>query len=148
MVWEGPFTVSFWMAPDFVPQGLGGLVASDDSTAADDTWQIELLDPQYVQFHSNLVDVNIGVAADDVWMHVAAAYDGVDIHTWADGVPVASAAWVAAEPPEIQVLFLGTVRNRAGDFDGLMDDVLLFNRALTDVEVAALFDGTASCLSL
>jgi len=146
--WEGPVTLSFWMAPGFLPQGDAGIVATAVTELADDTFQVALIDPDQVLLDSNLTDVDIGVTAAEVWLHVAVAYDGVDLHTWADGVPVAIEPWLAAEPPEIQLLRLGTDRTSVDDFAGRIDDVLLFNRALTDLEVAALHDGTASCMVL
>jgi len=81
-------------------------------------------------------------------MHVAVAFDGANVLTWAGGAPVSVAAWPAVDPADIVELTLGTDRAGVTGFAGLLDDVLIFDRVLSDADVAALADGTAACLAL
>ena len=121
-------------------------VAAPDA-GSDATFELRLTDPAGIEVHTNLTDVGAGSFTLG-WMHVALAYDGTDLLTWAAGSPVSAFVWPAAEPPDIVALTLGTDRSGALAFAGSLDDVLIFDRALTDAEVAALADGTATCLAL
>ena len=82
-----------------------------------------------------------GNLAASTWTHAAAVYDGSTMTLYKDGVPAGSvsktgsvsvnpavSAWIASNPP--------TAGSNA--FDGLVDEVRLYNRALTPDEIAAL----------
>ena len=74
-----------------------------------------------------------GALTTNAWTHVAATYDGADMRLYIDGKEVAKAAktgnldtdnkvavWIGDQPPA-----------GGGPFDGLIDDVRLFARALS-----------------
>ena len=75
------------------------------------------------------------------WSHLACTYDRQTVHLYVNGVQVDSAAATQAIPTASTNLVIGkedgfTDRN----FDGLMDEVEIFSRALSDSEIQAIFD--------
>ena len=73
------------------------------------------------------------------WMHVAATYDGTTIRLYVNGVQEGQLA--ASIPIPTNNLALGIAAQPDGLFgvlQGTMDDVLLYNTALTASEIAAL----------
>ena len=84
--------------------------------------------------------------AFNVWTFVAATYDGPNavskMFIGSTDVPVNTGAASAAAPrATTDVLRIGRGPN-GGGFNGLIDDVWIFNTALTDTEVASVRDGT------
>ena len=89
---------------------------------------------------------NSGVIVNKKWQHIAGVYDGQRMLVYKDGVQVgttpkfgaidaakAASVWIGDNPP-----------NGGRNFDGLMDDIRLFRRALSPTEVAALANDFAS----
>jgi hypothetical protein len=142
----GPFTLSLWVEAAVLPQPFAGVLSTSD-TASPDSFELRLLDPDLLEFHNNLTDADLGVVALG-WTQVAVAYDGISIRTWADGVPLDTETWSPDSPPTFDLLRLGSDRTGTVDFSGSIDDVLVFDRALSDAEVAAIADASASCLEL
>ncbi len=82
-----------------------------------------------------------GKAAAGEWTHLAATYDGTTLKLYVDGVLQSS---VAAPLPynSTQNLYLGGNPGDAlGWFVGLVDDVYVFNQALTDDEGKLVLEG-------
>jgi hypothetical protein len=82
------------------------------------------------------------------WVHVAGTYDGATVRLFVNGVQVATAAGSGTILREAKPLLIGAGMNDAtgiaGDgFLGWMDDVRLYNRALSASEIQALYAGTA-----
>ena len=88
-------------------------------------------------------DVNIGnFWGIEEWHHVGLSYDGATVRLYADGVEVASGA--RAWNTTITVARIGRQVNEAPEFwDGRIDDVRLYNQALSQGEMAGLAGRTA-----
>ena len=79
------------------------------------------------------------------WYHVAATWDGSEVRIYVDGV-------LDKTPPDVRGGTIGTDtrplyiggRGTADVLDGIVDDVRIYNRALTAAEVAALANPSAS----
>jgi len=80
-----------------------------------------------------------------VWYHISATYDGTAMRIYKDGVEVASTAKTGSidTNPAVSAA-IGNQPQGAGSrpFDGLIDDVRIYNHALTDVEIMALASST------
>jgi hypothetical protein len=91
---------------------------------------------------------------NDVWTHVALVYDGrvdagVRARVYVDGQLDAEAPETSASlPPRTIPVVLGCLPNPSGgtdqSYDGDMDEVALFSRALSQAEVASLYARGAS----
>jgi hypothetical protein len=75
------------------------------------------------------------------WVHIFVTYDGSVIHTYVNGALVASAAAQGALPNNSDSSAIGApAGNGSGDkFNGRIDDVRIYNRALSAAEVLALY---------
>lgn len=72
------------------------------------------------------------------WTHVAYVYDGTAFTIYVDGVND-SISVVTTPYYEKRNLYLGSGYNSGDYFNGSMDEVLIFNRALSETELSALF---------
>ncbi|PZQ49099.1 MAG: hypothetical protein DI551_00150 [Micavibrio aeruginosavorus] len=76
------------------------------------------------------------------WYFVACTYDGTRLRTYVDGIERSS---VAVGPPATGLPYnftFGSAVSGSLKFDGKMDDIRFFNRALSADEMVALYEGT------
>ncbi|MCH1500313.1 MAG: LamG domain-containing protein, partial [Akkermansiaceae bacterium] len=81
----------------------------------------------------------------DTWTHIAVAYNNDSITCYVNGQPTATRDAIDDLDPQTtgNPLTIGMIRNSFGDghfFDGQIDDIRVYNRALSDTEVTALYD--------
>ena len=82
----------------------------------------------------------------DFFQHVAVTFDGSTLTAYLNGQLVQSEAWTGSPGLGFHVLNLGIDRDGLQPFTGLVDEVQVFNRALSDDEVAQTFLAGASGL--
>ncbi len=83
-----------------------------------------------------------GTLSPGVWTHAVAVYDGASMILYKDGVEVGRtsktgaisasdtvSAWIGANPP-----------NNYGSFDGEIDDVMVYGRALSTSEIQSIYN--------
>jgi len=91
---------------------------------------------------------NNGLASDatlplNEWHHVASTSDGAKIRQFVDGVQVDSTAFVYAIVPDTRPLLIGADTPGSFEvFNGRIDEVRIYDRALTGAEIGALADLT------
>ena len=74
------------------------------------------------------------------WVHVAATYDGVQLRIYVDGLGVYNEpTYAGAIPATITEMAIG--RNGSDYLDGSVDEVFLYDRALSQDEIYLLIDG-------
>lgn len=124
---------NFWIHT--TPTGLakGVVIGVGDGTAHEVT-------------HEFVDDPNT-VAKDerDDWHHVAAVYGGGFLLLYVDGKFVTSMQAPISE--EAALFSIGSRRDQTGFFDGLLDDVRIYDRLLTQTELISTKDITASKLT-
>jgi Concanavalin A-like lectin/glucanases superfamily/Immunoglobulin domain len=142
-------TIMFWMRSDGVLNASSGPAALFDRMTNNNGLVIE-------QNPDGSVGVtNVGVVvstsssvSDNNWHHIAVVFDQTvngyaDIYV--DGALQVSAgnifggwSWQSG-----QLIQLGLSQNTAQPFNGMLDDVRVYNRALTDSEIASVFSSDA-----
>jgi hypothetical protein len=94
---------------------------------------------------SELMAPTAGKIGVNEWIHAIATWDGTTMRLYKDGVEVGSVAksGTAVATSPISTAAIGNQPDTGGDrpFDGLMDEVVIANRALTASEAAALAKG-------
>lgn len=149
----GDFTVDFWMNPNATTQqDFGSPMASSDNFSILGSFQVEYATngPQYN------VDVYDGsdrsVWFSDPfqasWKHVAVTYDDAtqtatvyvdgQLAVAPGGTTSESNPMVLANPMQIDLVKLGINRGNSRDWNGLIDEVHVFDRELTQAEVAGI----------
>ncbi len=73
-----------------------------------------------------------------LWHHYAGTYDGTNVKLYIDGAPVASTTYAGNINTDTGPLYIGKDDGYSRQFNGLLDEVAIFNRALSDTEVLAL----------
>lgn len=95
--------------------------------------------PDLGDFYSNIkVD-------DDTWHHIAWTYDGTTLICYVDGGDTGMKTWtvsgsVAAESAAFKI---GCLADTTNPFNGQLDDVAIFSRALSQAEVQTIMEGVA-----
>jgi hypothetical protein len=89
-----------------------------------------------------------GVDVKGVWHHVALTYDGKSMRVFANGKPVAETAINLPRSPGTGDLCLGRRADGGLLLDAVFDDVRVWNRALREEEIAAIFKTPEAPLSL
>ena len=75
------------------------------------------------------------------WHHLAATYDGEAVKIYINGDLDVSAPWTFTPAANTSPLLIGAGRdNNQFFFQGLIDEVEIFNRALSAAEIRAIFD--------
>jgi hypothetical protein len=87
-----------------------------------------------------------GPLAPETWTHVTAVYDGAEMHLYKDGTLVGSTpkSGVVDTDPLVAVAF-GDQPGGSRPFDGVLDELRLYDRALTPEEIAILLAGGGEC---
>jgi hypothetical protein len=79
----------------------------------------------------------------DIWYYLAGVYDGANIIGYLNGVAGTPVAQTGDITSTTDPLWIG-VRDRAGSkdlpFDGIIDEVRIYNRALSAAEILAIYD--------
>jgi hypothetical protein len=78
----------------------------------------------------------IGSLPYNEWHMFTGTYDGSTVKTYKDGALVNTVANVTLNPSFGQVRF----SNNSNGFEGSVDDARVYNRALSDAEVSALYN--------
>ncbi|MCA9062978.1 MAG: right-handed parallel beta-helix repeat-containing protein, partial [Planctomycetaceae bacterium] len=122
----------------------GGMILSREGE-----YQVARFTDGTIQFAINTVGngynwVNAGyVAALNEWTHIAVTYDGANAKVYANGTQVYSGAATGNIQdnvfPTLDELRIGGRQNTSQYFQGSIDDVGLYNRALTAEEVAEVY---------
>ncbi|MFN0131796.1 MAG: LamG domain-containing protein [Phycisphaerales bacterium] len=140
-------TAAGWMRCDSTSSWPTGSVTSPlvrKGTSEPSNYALQVVDSKLAMF---LDDVDtIGIRGNTTlgvgqWYHLAATWDGTTVRLYVNGVldntPTARAAPIGIDT---RVLNIGG-RSGGERFNGIIDDVRLYSRALTAAEVAALAQG-------
>ncbi len=151
------FTIALWMRADDFGQMDGRFVSKASGVQPDDHyWMVStILQSSETRLRFRLrtggstttLIAGSGALATGVWTHVAAVYDGAEMRLYKDGVEVGSTPKSGAvdTDPLVPVAF-GDQPGGTRPFDGLLDEVRLYDRALTVEELAVLVTGESDCV--
>ncbi|HQV32367.1 MAG TPA: putative Ig domain-containing protein, partial [Calditrichia bacterium] len=150
----GPgMTIALWMRADDFGVADARLISKATGVLDDEhNWMISTYDGGSALRFRLKVDgstrtliSNTGVLSLNTWHHVAVTYDGSQMRIFRDGTQVAnqSASGAIDVSPSVPAA-IGNQPAGAGNepFDGLLDEVRIYNRALSAAEITALFNGT------
>ncbi|MDZ7261704.1 MAG: CotH kinase family protein, partial [candidate division KSB1 bacterium] len=99
---------------------------------------------EFFVYHQGWHEANVALDPhiyNGVWTHFAGTYDGQEIKLYVNGDSVNSLAYVGPIAVTDAAVYLGhnsQVANRY--FEGVLDEVMIFNRALTSVEIKNIYE--------
>jgi PKD repeat protein len=136
------------MRADNFDQMDGRLVSKATGTGEQDHyWMVSTIDQTGLRFRlktggqTTTLKSSPGVVQAGTWHHVAAVYDGSQMRLYRDGEQVASKGKSGSLSTSGSVpAALGDQPQGGRSFDGLLDEVRLYGRALSADEVLALYE--------
>jgi uncharacterized repeat protein (TIGR02543 family) len=129
-------TIDAWIKPS----SLGGRVVDKILAGGGNGYLLDTYGSR-IRFIVDSMSVNGGTSlTPGVWTHIAATYDGSSLKVYLNGV--LDGTFTPASPPAIPTnnlpLRIGADSNGSSLFTGLIDEVEIFNRALSVGEISAL----------
>lgn len=148
---NSPFaTVSFWVKPNSLPGTGEAFLLSFGGWQ--ERWKISLPPhgkPVWTTNHSNgISDMDSGDGNElevGEWTHVVMVHDGAKDKIYMNGVQVADKNVAGTLNSTTRKLGIGYNPIDGGNwFDGLLDEIILYNYALSEVEIADLYAAQAA----
>jgi hypothetical protein len=156
---SGQFTVSFWAnwAGQTDPTTWQGLISKETTYGADTMmWQLEIT--QATEASSTVVlkngmetgNLSIPALAVDTWEYIAVTFNGATAAIYHNGVQAASGVWSMGAktdaPINIGISAWGTAQQL--NFNGALDDIQIYNYALTPTQIAVLYTDVQTDVSV
>lgn len=140
-------TIEGWIYAAGAPNAYAGIAGTwDDNSGANRTYLFWLLNGQ-LEFIISPDGLSLGRATEptplplNVWVHVAATYDGTTIRLYRDGAQVASSPMAGGLAVNAKSFLIG--RTEGGSvgpnfWKGSIDELSVYGRALSPAEIAAI----------
>ncbi len=137
----GEMTVATWLTVRSVPTAWASVVAKGEYS-----WRLSCENLE-TRFHFGITiwsAANPSIAGTTAvglneWHHVAGTYDGANINVYLDGVLDGTVATTSAIGKNAANVLIGENPEAAGrNWDGMIDDVRIYNRALSQAELGGL----------
>lgn len=143
---NAPFTFEIWMNPDVIDatyRRLAGKVGPNEQG-----WSIGVLTPlgYNVVLQSDGGKVGFGVGgfvSAKAWTHVVVTYDGSIVRTYRNGTPGDSQAGKPNLPDTAADLILGALPSGFNAFEGRIDELAIYGKALPFDRVTAHYAAAA-----
>jgi len=150
-------TVSAWIKANSFPNGQPRVISKGSSTSHQD-WALVVDDVDSktylanIQFRVNTgsanVSTHVGQTLDPgMWYHIVGVYDGSNIYTYVDGVKGSNNYNKNGDiSNDNDRVWIGGQSTNSSDrpWDGMIDEVKVYNKALTDAEVLDLYNSFKS----
>ncbi|MBK9228941.1 MAG: laminin G domain-containing protein [Ignavibacteria bacterium] len=139
----GSFTLEAWVNPSSVSTTDKGIISKGSTLGASLRYALRIIPGGRITVSTNGIVrlTSTGTVAANSWRHVCATYNSAtdSFAIYINGVLNVRALVVSAAPASnTDSLFIG-VSGTSASFAGLMDDVRIWNKALTTTEVATYF---------
>lgn len=141
-------SIALWMKADDFDVSDARLISKATGTAnTDHYWMISTINSTAIRFRlkaggsTTTLSTSVGQVVANEWHHVAVTYDGSNMRIYVDGLPAASVPKTGLlTSSATAAVAIGNQPAGAGSrpFDGLIDDVRVYDRALTSAEIAAM----------
>ena len=134
-VWPA-YSLSLWVKTDLLDQDdFSGLFNNNSSSGSSSSFQIDMdgASPGNYRYHGS-VDGSLGPASSN-WVHIGVSCNGIQTHLFYNGLFVQSLDVADTNFGQINV---GTNRNAVNMFGGMIDELRIYNRALSPAEFAGL----------
>jgi hypothetical protein len=147
----GQLTISLWANWSGISGQWMGLIGKRDTWAADDMmWQIEAAQGDGNVSVSRESGQTVGgfIAEVGQWEHIAFTFDGTSGTLYRDGMAVGSGAWSLGPDTDAAMVFGACQANGGNPYNGALDEVRMYNRALSQAEIAYVISGGATALHI
>ncbi len=148
---SGNLTISTWVKPTNIFRDWIGILSKWNATGTSNTfWMGQHYMDGWIRFglypnngdglDENAVDSGAAILANGQWTHITCTYDGVNQKIYSNGALIMvgeNRNWPIVDAPGS--FSIGCIAQGTANFGGLMDDVRLYNYAMTPDEVGMLY---------
>jgi uncharacterized protein (TIGR03790 family) len=135
--WLGNFTVSQWVWANFSNQTTyAATFAIDDNAGSNQSFQHMISSNQW-NLHNNQSNV-FGDVTPQHWTHLVTVYDAGDTRQYMDGVLVNSNVFPNGSINNFDLYKLGVNRAGSSYFEGMIDNLMIWNTSLSNGSVTTL----------
>jgi len=135
--WSGNFTVSQWVwANSTILPTYASVFAVDDNAGSNASFQHAVFSGEW-RLHNNQ-SYTFGAIAAQEWTHLATVFDNGSTRQYLDGVLVRTTAFTAGSFNNFEMYKLGVNRGESAYFQGMIDNVMIWDSALQDHEITTL----------
>jgi hypothetical protein len=140
---KGDFSLSLWAKANDVEQSRYRSVINihDKTPGSRDTCQIHTSGGRYPTYQFFSSNPESFALVTQEWQHLAVTVLGNVIRFYENGERVYSQELEGGEANSFSNIIIGKNRHGGRKYNGNIDDVYIYNRAINDAEVARLFDG-------
>jgi hypothetical protein len=140
---KGDFSLSLWAKANDVEQSRYRSVINinDKTPGSKDTCQIHTSGGRYPTYQFFSSNPESFALVTQKWQHLAVSVSGKVIRFYENGEKVYSQELEGGEANQFSNIIIGKNRHGGRQYNGNIDDVYVYNRAINDAEVARLFDG-------
>jgi len=148
-------SVEAWVYPHSFPNGAPAIVRRKSSATPAPQFTLALGDginsgfPHFNAGADGAGPVSTEAIPLNTWSHIVGTFDGTTANIYVNGVLMDSDTATGSIPSSSNDLFIGnSVDLSDRGFDGLIDELAIYTRALTSEEVASLFNsgGNGKCV--
>jgi Concanavalin A-like lectin/glucanases superfamily len=133
---QGPLTIDFWALSTASANGMYEAAFASGDVAMAPYFQVDSDgDGNYRLFAQTSITVGATTA---VFQHIAITFDGSTVITYLDGVQTGTVGWTGDQPLQFVTLKIGSNRITSRFFKGTIDELHIWNRALSATEIAEL----------
>ncbi|MFQ5525146.1 MAG: LamG-like jellyroll fold domain-containing protein [Thermoanaerobaculia bacterium] len=137
-------TLSAWIYPHTGGVSVGSRIFSKRTEAGGSDVYALYTESNRIRFRLDGQDmISDHVFPNDEWLHVAAVYNGVDKRIYVNGVLDTATPQAKSDPIDASARAVHFGKREAEDrfFDGILDELRIYDRALSPAEIAALAAG-------
>jgi len=135
--WVGDFTVSQWVwANNSSQPTYASVFAVDDAAGSNGSFQHAVINGEW-KLHTNQSQTFGAVQAQE-WTHLVTVFEGGTATQYLDGVLVGSTSYPSGSLNNLELYKLGVNRAGSAYFEGMIDNVMVWDVALEDDEITAL----------
>ena len=137
---SGDFTVSLWYQQSGTPASTARLVGDFGGSGNGFVVYANASGALEVQLHDagGTLSTSITGIFDGSWNQLTVVRSGSELHLFHNGVNVSTSSGADGDISSSNNLWMGSSGTLGGDFDGNLDDVRLYTRALTSTDVDEL----------
>ena len=148
----GPFTISMWINPASL-NWPAGILARENSNNGGNNGYLLVLYPYNLSPNNpklcieandgteNACVAGVGVVGVGVWSLLTTVYDGTNMSLYVNGTLSAQTASALNPPANNGSLVFGTPEQGGfGSFNGSLEDIRLYSRALSASQISSLYD--------
>lgn len=141
------FSISAWIKLETTGTRMR-VISKWGASAAVQDWELTInatLGPFFaVSDSATTASINDGTALNTDWHHIVAVFDNAnnELRLYLDGSQCATPVAETNDPTDSSsTIYVGNDYDGSDAFDGLIDDLCLFRKALTDANVTTLYNG-------